>query len=84
MKTQFHINDKTGTQPKRAQRQIQTTMDLTGVNKMECDTERLQAERYDEMSNETKSMLIEAGWKKASSSLSAKSCAGAGKDPSKR
>merc|ERR1712136_629324 len=35
-----------------------------GVNKMDCDTAGYKQERYDEISNEMKSMLIKVGWKK--------------------
>ena len=35
-----------------------------GVNKMDCDTAGYKQERYDEISNEMRSMLIKVGWKK--------------------
>ena len=35
-----------------------------GVNKMDCDTAGYKKDRYDEISNEMKSMLIKVGWKK--------------------
>merc|ERR1712107_764791 len=37
---------------------------MGGVNKMDCDTAGYKQERYDEMGNEMKSMLIKVGWKK--------------------
>ena len=33
-----------------------------GVNKMDCDTAGYKQERYDEISNEVRSMLIKVGW----------------------
>merc|ERR1711941_151770 len=35
-----------------------------GVNKMDCDTAGYKKDRYDEISNEMKSMLVKVGWKK--------------------
>merc|ERR1712100_971191 len=35
-----------------------------GVNKMDCDTAGYKKERYEEIANEMKSMLIKVGWKK--------------------
>merc|ERR1712005_98900 len=35
-----------------------------GVNKMDCDTAGYKKERYEEISNEMKNMLIKVGWKK--------------------
>ena len=35
-----------------------------GVNKMDCGTAGYKKDRYDEISNEMKSMLIKVGWKK--------------------
>jgi len=35
-----------------------------GVNKMDCDTAGYKKDRYDEIANEMKSMLIKVGWKK--------------------
>ena len=35
-----------------------------GVNKMDCGTAGYKEERYDEIANEMKSMLIKVGWKK--------------------
>jgi elongation factor 1-alpha len=37
---------------------------LCGVNKMDCDVAGYKKERYEEISNEMKSMLIKVGWKK--------------------
>merc|ERR1711998_8877 len=34
------------------------------VNKMDCDTAGYKQARYDEISNEMKSMLVKVGWKK--------------------
>merc|ERR1712183_1103997 len=35
-----------------------------GVNKMDCDTAGYKKDRYDEIMNEMKSMLVKVGWKK--------------------
>jgi elongation factor 1-alpha len=35
-----------------------------GVNKMDCDTAGYKKERYEEIANEMKSMLVKVGWKK--------------------
>merc|ERR1712022_8130 len=35
-----------------------------GVNKMDCDTAGYKKERYDEIANEMRSMLVKVGWKK--------------------
>merc|ERR1712048_1182246 len=35
-----------------------------GVNKMDCDTAGYKKDRYDEIANEMKSMLVKVGWKK--------------------
>jgi len=37
---------------------------VCGCNKMDCDTAGYKQERYDEVSNEMKSMLVKVGWKK--------------------
>merc|ERR1712139_476439 len=37
---------------------------LCGVNKMDCDTAGYKQERYDEIANEMKNMLVKVGWKK--------------------
>merc|ERR1712107_354487 len=37
---------------------------MGGMGKMDCDTAGYKQERYDEISNEMKSMLIKVGWKK--------------------
>jgi len=37
---------------------------IVGVNKMDCDVAKYGKERYDEISNEMKSMLAKVGWKK--------------------
>mmetsp|Transcript_5386 Transcript_5386/g.7277 ORF Transcript_5386/g.7277 Transcript_5386/m.7277 type:complete len:474 (+) Transcript_5386:98-1519(+) len=37
---------------------------LVGVNKMDCDVAGYKKERYDEIANEMKNMLIKVGWKK--------------------
>jgi len=37
---------------------------LCGVNKMDCDTAGYKKERYEEIRNEMKNMLIKVGWKK--------------------
>merc|ERR1711904_660230 len=35
-----------------------------GVNKMDCDTAGYKKERYEEIANEMKNMLVKVGWKK--------------------
>ena len=35
-----------------------------GVNKMDCDTAGYKKDRYDEIANEMRSMLMKVGWKK--------------------
>merc|ERR1712115_549586 len=35
-----------------------------GCNKMDCDTAGYKKSRYEEVSNEMKSMLVKVGWKK--------------------
>merc|ERR1712151_1316735 len=37
---------------------------IIGVNKMDCDTAGYKKDRYDEIANEMKSMLVKVGWKK--------------------
>jgi len=37
---------------------------VCGCNKMDCDTAGYKQARYDEVSNEMKSMLVKVGWKK--------------------
>ena len=37
---------------------------LVGVNKMDCDVAKYGEERYREIANEMKSMLVKVGWKK--------------------
>merc|ERR1712100_950833 len=37
---------------------------LVGVNKMDCDVAKYSKDRYEEIGNEMKSMLVKVGWKK--------------------
>jgi len=37
---------------------------IVGVNKMDCDTAGYKKERYDEISNEMRNMMMKVGWKK--------------------
>jgi elongation factor 1-alpha len=37
---------------------------LVGVNKMDCDVAKYTKDRYEEIANEMKSMLVKVGWKK--------------------
>merc|ERR1711966_343449 len=37
---------------------------LCGVNKMDCDVAKYSKDRYEEIANEMKSMLVKVGWKK--------------------
>merc|ERR1712224_1120594 len=37
---------------------------IIGVNKMDCDVAAYKEDRYDEIANEMKTMLVKVGWKK--------------------
>jgi len=37
---------------------------VVGINKMDCDVAKYSKERYDEISNEMKNMMMKVGWKK--------------------
>merc|ERR1711881_746634 len=45
-------------------RQHARLINLLGVNKMDCDTAGYKQDRYDEIANEMKNMLVKVGWKK--------------------